>query len=172
MQKVSIWKKLHVIYNFFFARRIISHVVTFFFYCVVIPLSAFFPEVEIPKWGMVYVPATITLLNSVGTPRFATSNCFPVFNLIHFIFIMRKHCPCFSWSSIRTASRLNWVEVQLDLGQLQVKIFRSRSKSSFSLSGSNLISSRKGLVDSLQGIHTPSSFKLILSSWIFPAQVS
>ncbi|XP_008783951.3 glucomannan 4-beta-mannosyltransferase 1-like [Phoenix dactylifera] len=67
-KKVSIWKKLHVIYNFFLARRIVSHIVTFLFYCVVIPLSAFFPEVEIPKWGVVYVPTTITLLNSVGTP--------------------------------------------------------------------------------------------------------
>nr|XP_010911245.1 glucomannan 4-beta-mannosyltransferase 1 [Elaeis guineensis] len=67
-KKVSIWKKLHVIYNFFLARRIISHFVTFSFYCVVIPLSVFFPEVEIPKWGMIYVPTTITLLNSVGTP--------------------------------------------------------------------------------------------------------
>ncbi|KAG1342519.1 putative glucomannan 4-beta-mannosyltransferase 1-like [Cocos nucifera] len=72
-KKVSIWKKLHVIYNFFLARRIISHFVTFFFYCVVIPFSVFFPEVEIPKWGMVYVPTTITLLNSVGTPRNADS---------------------------------------------------------------------------------------------------
>lgn len=119
MQKVSIWKKLHVIYSFFLARRIISHFVTFFFYCVVIPLSAFFPEVEIPKWGVVYVPTIITLLNLVGTPRFATSNCFLVFNLIHFIYIMRQHCSCFSWPSIRTASGLDWVEVELDLAKTQ-----------------------------------------------------
>ncbi|WOL02691.1 putative mannan synthase 11 [Canna indica] len=68
-KKVTLLKKFFLLYNFFFARRIISHNVTFFFYCVVIPLSSFFPEVEIPKWGVFYVPTIITILNSVGTPR-------------------------------------------------------------------------------------------------------
>ncbi|KAL2502654.1 Glucomannan 4-beta-mannosyltransferase 9 [Forsythia ovata] len=27
------------------------------------------PEVEVPKWGAVYIPSIITLLNAVGTPR-------------------------------------------------------------------------------------------------------
>ncbi|MQM05893.1 hypothetical protein Taro_038710 [Colocasia esculenta] len=67
-QKVSIWKKFFVIYNFFIARRIVAHIVTFFFYCVIIPTSVFFPQVYIPTWGVVYVPTTITLLNAVGTP--------------------------------------------------------------------------------------------------------
>ncbi|XP_010937165.1 glucomannan 4-beta-mannosyltransferase 1 [Elaeis guineensis] len=67
-KKVSIWKKFYVIYSFFLARRVLSNFVTFFFYCVVIPLSVFFPEVKIPRWGMVYIPSTITILNAVGTP--------------------------------------------------------------------------------------------------------
>ncbi|XP_020695000.1 probable glucomannan 4-beta-mannosyltransferase 9 isoform X1 [Dendrobium catenatum] len=67
-KKVSFWRKCHVLYNFFIARRIISHCVTFFSYCVVIPLSVFFEEVEVPKWAVFYVPTIITLLNSVGTP--------------------------------------------------------------------------------------------------------
>ncbi|PKA59441.1 putative mannan synthase 9 [Apostasia shenzhenica] len=68
-KKASIWRKCHLIYNFFIARRIVSHGVTFFFYCTVIPLSVFFDEVHIPKWAVVYIPTVITLLNSVGTPR-------------------------------------------------------------------------------------------------------
>ncbi|WOL01047.1 putative mannan synthase 11 [Canna indica] len=68
-KKVSLWKKLFLLYNFFFARRIVAHKVTFFFYCVVIPLSSFFPEIIIPKWGVLYIPAMITIINSVGTPR-------------------------------------------------------------------------------------------------------
>ncbi|KAK8971159.1 Glucomannan 4-beta-mannosyltransferase 9 [Platanthera guangdongensis] len=67
-KKVSLQKKFYLIYNFFLARRIISHNVTFFFYCVVIPLSVFIPEVEIPRWGVVYIPTIITCLNSLGTP--------------------------------------------------------------------------------------------------------
>ncbi|KAL3642655.1 Glucomannan 4-beta-mannosyltransferase 9 [Castilleja foliolosa] len=68
-KKVSIWKKVHVIYSFFFVRKIVAHIVTFVFYCVVLPASVLVPEVETPKWGAVYIPSIITLLNAVGTPR-------------------------------------------------------------------------------------------------------
>ena len=70
MQKVTLWKKIYVIYNFFFVRKIIGHILTFVFYCLVIPATALVPEVEIPKWASVYIPTIITLLNSVGTPRY------------------------------------------------------------------------------------------------------
>lgn len=69
VQKVTIWKKFHVIYNFFLVRKIVAHIVTFTFYCIIIPTTIFVPEVHIPKWGCVYIPTIITLLNSVGTPR-------------------------------------------------------------------------------------------------------
>ncbi|CAA2983757.1 glucomannan 4-beta-mannosyltransferase 9 isoform X2 [Olea europaea var. sylvestris] len=68
-KKVSSWKKVHVIYNFFFVRKIVAHIVTFVFYCVVLPATVLVPEVEVPKWGAVYIPSIITLLNAVGTPR-------------------------------------------------------------------------------------------------------
>nr|XP_010926632.2 glucomannan 4-beta-mannosyltransferase 1 isoform X1 [Elaeis guineensis]XP_019707123.1 glucomannan 4-beta-mannosyltransferase 1 isoform X1 [Elaeis guineensis] len=67
-KKVSIWKKFFLVYNFFFARRIVSYNVTFFFYCVVIPLSTFFAEIKIPRWGVIYIPTIITVLNAAGTP--------------------------------------------------------------------------------------------------------
>ncbi|OMO98021.1 hypothetical protein CCACVL1_04380 [Corchorus capsularis] len=68
-KKVSLWKKFYVIYSFFFVRKIVAHLVTFIFYCVVLPATVFVPEVEVPKWGAVYIPSIITILNSVGTPR-------------------------------------------------------------------------------------------------------
>ncbi|GJM90476.1 hypothetical protein PR202_ga06758 [Eleusine coracana subsp. coracana] len=68
-KKVTLYKKFHVIYNFFLIRKIIAHVITFTFYCLVIPATIFVPEVRVPKWGYVYLPCCITLLNSVGTPR-------------------------------------------------------------------------------------------------------
>ncbi|WMV35758.1 hypothetical protein MTR67_029143 [Solanum verrucosum] len=68
-KRVNIWKKFYVIYSFFFVRKIIAHMVTFFFFCVVLPLSLLVPEVEIPTWGAIYIPCIITTLNSVGTPR-------------------------------------------------------------------------------------------------------
>ncbi|ERN13216.1 hypothetical protein AMTRI_Chr11g150060 [Amborella trichopoda] len=68
-KRVSLWKKIHVIYNFFFVRKIVAHIVTFVFYCVVIPATVLVPEVEIPKWGAVYIPSTITILNALSSPR-------------------------------------------------------------------------------------------------------
>ncbi|KAL6574937.1 Glucomannan 4-beta-mannosyltransferase 9 [Orobanche minor] len=68
-KKVSLWKKVHVIYSFFFVRKIVAHIVTFVFYCVVLPATVLVPEVHIPKWGAIYIPSIITLLNAVGTPR-------------------------------------------------------------------------------------------------------
>ncbi|XP_050212219.1 glucomannan 4-beta-mannosyltransferase 9-like [Mercurialis annua] len=68
-KKVSLLKKLYVIYSFFFVRKIVAHIVTFVFYCLVLPATVLVPEVEVPKWGSVYIPSTITILNAVGTPR-------------------------------------------------------------------------------------------------------
>ncbi|KAF3320778.1 glucomannan 4-beta-mannosyltransferase 9-like isoform X1 [Carex littledalei] len=68
-KKVNLWKKIHVIYSFFFVRKVVAHIVTFVFYCVVIPTTVLVPEVQIPKWGAVYIPSMITLLNAVGTLR-------------------------------------------------------------------------------------------------------
>lgn len=76
LQKVKFWKKVYVIYSFFFVRKIIAHMVTFFFYCVVLPLTILIPEVEVPIWGSIYIPSIITILNSVGTPRLFFQNIF------------------------------------------------------------------------------------------------
>ncbi|KAM0924014.1 hypothetical protein ACQ4PT_005147 [Festuca glaucescens] len=69
LMKVTLRKRIYVIYNFFFVRKIIGHILTSVFYCFVIPATVFVPEIEIPRWGYVYIPTIITLLNAVGTPR-------------------------------------------------------------------------------------------------------
>lgn len=71
LQRVSVWKRFHVIYAFFFVRKIVAHWVTFFFYCVVIPSSVLHPEIELNKVVAVYIPATITILNVLCTPRYS-----------------------------------------------------------------------------------------------------
>lgn len=61
---------MHVIYSFFLVRKIVAHIVTFVFYCVVLPATVLVPEVEVPKWAAVYIPSVITILNAIGTPRY------------------------------------------------------------------------------------------------------
>ncbi|RZC76802.1 hypothetical protein C5167_000926 [Papaver somniferum] len=68
-KRISLWRKIYVIYNFFLVRKMITHIVTFTFFCVIIPMCVMFPEVTIPKWGAVYIPTAITLLNIIETPR-------------------------------------------------------------------------------------------------------
>ncbi|OAY75817.1 Mannan synthase 1 [Ananas comosus] len=68
-KRVSVWKKFHVIYAFFFVRKIVAHFVTSIFYCIVIPACVLVPEVHLPKFIAIYVPSTITILNAVCTPR-------------------------------------------------------------------------------------------------------
>ena len=70
MQRIPLWKKVHVLYSFFLVRKIVAHIVTFVLYCIVLPGTVLIPEVEVPKWAAVYIPCIITLLNAVGTPRF------------------------------------------------------------------------------------------------------
>ncbi|KAJ1696154.1 hypothetical protein LUZ63_004666 [Rhynchospora breviuscula] len=73
-KEVSIWRKVYLLYSFFFVRKVVAHLVTFFLYCVVVPVSVLVPEVSVPVWGVAYIPTTITLLNAIRNPR-----------LIHFI---------------------------------------------------------------------------------------
>ncbi|KAK1397844.1 Glucomannan 4-beta-mannosyltransferase 2 [Heracleum sosnowskyi] len=66
---VTWYKKVYVIYSFFLIRKIIAHIITFSFYCLILPASCWIPEVVIPKWGAVYIPIIIIVLNAAGTPR-------------------------------------------------------------------------------------------------------
>ncbi|XP_058083534.1 glucomannan 4-beta-mannosyltransferase 1-like [Magnolia sinica] len=68
-EKVSFWKKFHVLYAFFFVRKIVAHWVTFFFYCIIIPACVLIQEVQLPKYIAIYIPSMITILNSICTPR-------------------------------------------------------------------------------------------------------
>ncbi|XP_061345338.1 glucomannan 4-beta-mannosyltransferase 2 isoform X2 [Gastrolobium bilobum] len=105
-KKVRFWKKVYVIYSFFFVRKIIAHMVTFCFYCVVLPLTILVPEVRAPIWGAVYIPAIITILNSVGTPR----SIHLLFYWILFENVMSLHRTKATLIGLLEAGRVNeWV---------------------------------------------------------------
>ncbi|KAF7805674.1 glucomannan 4-beta-mannosyltransferase 2-like [Senna tora] len=105
-KKVRFWKKVYVIYSFFFVRKIIAHMVTFFFYCVVLPLTILVPEVQVPIWGAVYIPSIVTILNSVGTPR----SIHLLFYWILFENVMSLHRTKATFIGLLEAGRANeWV---------------------------------------------------------------
>ncbi|XP_019181868.1 PREDICTED: glucomannan 4-beta-mannosyltransferase 9-like [Ipomoea nil] len=68
-KNVSVWRKVYMIYAFFFVNKIVAHIVTFVFYCLVLPATVLIPEVKVPLWGAVYIPLAVTLLNALPCPR-------------------------------------------------------------------------------------------------------
>ncbi|GJY57913.1 hypothetical protein Tco_0457805 [Tanacetum coccineum] len=89
-----------------FVRKIIAHMVTFFFFCVVLPLTILVPEVEVPVWGAIYIPCIITTLNSVGTPR----SIHLLFYWILFENVMSLHRTKATFIGLLDAKRSNeWV---------------------------------------------------------------
>ncbi|KAK1392134.1 Mannan synthase [Heracleum sosnowskyi] len=126
-KRVSIWKKIHLIYGFFFVRKIVAHWVTFFFYCMVIPTCVLVPEVYLPKALAIYIPAIITLLNTGGTPR---SLHLLVFWIL-FENVMSLHRTKAAIIGLLEGSRVNEWVVTEKLGnnkknQARVSFFRSR----------------------------------------------
>ncbi|KDO40534.1 hypothetical protein CISIN_1g009761mg [Citrus sinensis] len=117
-KKVTLWKKLYVIYSFFFVRKVVAHIVTFVFYCVLLPATVLFPEVEVPKWGAVYIPSIITLLNAVGTPR---SLHLLVFWIL-FENVMSLHRTKATFIGLLEAGRVNEWVVTEKLGDVKSKL--------------------------------------------------
>ncbi|KAI9156324.1 hypothetical protein LWI28_004365 [Acer negundo] len=118
-KKVTLWKKLYVIYSFFFVRKIVAHIVTFVFYCIVMPATVLVPEVEVPKWGAVYIPSIITLLNAVGTPR---SLHLMVFWIL-FENVMSLHRTKATFIGLLEAGRVNeWVVTEKLGDALKIKV--------------------------------------------------
>ncbi|KAJ8754121.1 hypothetical protein K2173_002019 [Erythroxylum novogranatense] len=68
-ERVSVFKRIHILYAFFFVRKIVAHWVTFFFYCLVIPYNILVPKIRLTKLIAIYIPLTITILNAACTPR-------------------------------------------------------------------------------------------------------
>ncbi|CAI0544569.1 unnamed protein product [Linum tenue] len=117
-KKVRFWKKVYVIYSFFFVRKIIAHMVTFIFYCVVLPLTILVPEVQVPIWGAVYIPSVITILNSVGTPR----SIHLLFYWILFENVMSLHRTKATLIGLLEAGRVNEWVVTEKLGNTLQKV--------------------------------------------------
>ncbi|CAI9784758.1 unnamed protein product [Fraxinus pennsylvanica] len=67
--KISIWKKANLIFLFFLLRKLILPFYSFTLFCVILPLTMFIPEAELPMWVICYVPILMTLLNILPAPK-------------------------------------------------------------------------------------------------------
>ncbi|KAL9225661.1 hypothetical protein vseg_001557 [Gypsophila vaccaria] len=67
--KISIWKKANMIFLFFLLRKLILPFYSFTLFCIILPMTMFIPEAELPAWVVCYIPATMSLLNILPAPK-------------------------------------------------------------------------------------------------------
>ncbi|KAJ4965112.1 hypothetical protein NE237_016961 [Protea cynaroides] len=67
--KISVWKKANLIFLFFLLRKLVLPFYSFTLFCIVLPLTMFVPEAELPAWVLCYIPATMSFLNIIPAPR-------------------------------------------------------------------------------------------------------
>ncbi|XP_043708187.1 probable xyloglucan glycosyltransferase 12 isoform X2 [Telopea speciosissima] len=67
--KISVWKKANLIFLFFLLRKLILPFYSFTLFCIILPLTMFVREAELPAWVVCYIPATMSFLNIIPAPR-------------------------------------------------------------------------------------------------------
>ncbi|KAG5042802.1 hypothetical protein AAZX31_03G078800 [Glycine max] len=67
--KVSWAKKVNLIFLFFLLRKLILPFYSFTLFCIILPLTMFLPEAELPAWVVCYIPGIMSLLSVLPAPR-------------------------------------------------------------------------------------------------------
>ncbi|KAL6967965.1 putative xyloglucan glycosyltransferase 6 [Sarracenia purpurea var. burkii] len=67
--KVSLVKKTNLIFLFFLLRKLILPFYSFTLFCIILPLSMFLPEAQLPAWVVCYVPGIMSFLSILPAPR-------------------------------------------------------------------------------------------------------
>lgn len=67
--KISIWKKANMLLLFFLLRKLILPFYSFTLFCIILPLTMFVPEAELPVWVICYVPVFMSFLNILPAPK-------------------------------------------------------------------------------------------------------
>lgn len=67
--KISIGKKANLILLFFLLRKLILPFYSFTLFCIILPMTMFVPEAELPIWVICYIPAVMSFLNVLPAPR-------------------------------------------------------------------------------------------------------
>lgn len=61
--------KFNLIFLFFLLRKLILPFYSFTLFCIILPMTMFVPEAELPAWVVCYIPATMSFLNILPAPK-------------------------------------------------------------------------------------------------------
>ncbi|KAG8098340.1 hypothetical protein GUJ93_ZPchr0013g35372 [Zizania palustris] len=67
--KIAFWKKANLIFLFFLLRKLILPFYSFTLFCIILPMTMFVPEAELPVWVVCYIPALMSLFNILPSPK-------------------------------------------------------------------------------------------------------
>uniref|UniRef100_A0A0D9WV43 Glycosyltransferase 2-like domain-containing protein n=1 Tax=Leersia perrieri TaxID=77586 RepID=A0A0D9WV43_9ORYZ len=67
--KIALWKKANLIFLFFLLRKLILPFYSFTLFCIILPMTMFVPEAELPDWVVCYIPALMSFLNILPSPK-------------------------------------------------------------------------------------------------------
>ncbi|CAA6657678.1 unnamed protein product [Spirodela intermedia] len=67
--KIGFWKKSNLILLFFLLRKLILPFYSFTLFCIILPMTMFVPEAELPSWVVCFIPATMSFLNILPSPK-------------------------------------------------------------------------------------------------------
>nr|XP_024361018.1 probable xyloglucan glycosyltransferase 5 isoform X2 [Physcomitrium patens] len=67
--KISWMKKANMIFLFFLLRKLILPFYSFTLFCIILPLTMFVPEATLPVWVVCYIPALMSILNVIPSPK-------------------------------------------------------------------------------------------------------
>ncbi|CAL0329549.1 unnamed protein product [Lupinus luteus] len=67
--KVSWAKKANLIFLFFLLRKLILPFYSFTLFCIILPMTMFLPEAELPAWVVCYLPGIMSILSVLPAPR-------------------------------------------------------------------------------------------------------
>ncbi|KAI4379750.1 hypothetical protein MLD38_006004 [Melastoma candidum] len=67
--KISFLKKGNLILLFFLLRKLILPFYSFTLFCIILPLTMFVPEAELPIWVICYLPVMMSFLNIFPAPK-------------------------------------------------------------------------------------------------------
>lgn len=67
--QIAFWKKANLIFLFFLLRKLILPFYSFTLFCIILPMTMFVPEAELPDWVVCYIPALMSFLNILPAPK-------------------------------------------------------------------------------------------------------
>ena len=67
--QIPFWKKANLVMLFFLLRKLVLPFYSFTLFCVILPLTMFVPEAELPIWVICYIPVLLSILNILPAPK-------------------------------------------------------------------------------------------------------